>query len=752
MQPTYDDWTLVSLSPLPGAVQLVLALVVLGVVGLIVWRYRGSKRRLWLSSFRVLAGLMVLGMLTEPALQLRAVRKIRNRLAVVLDRSLSMTLPAEGGTTRYDRARTVLDKSSPALRKLAESHDIGWFDLDGPLTDTQMAAPPAGESSDLLRGLELAKNAGVGRPLAGMLLISDGADSAELEGPERGELSDPAVERLKSLGVPVSTVNAAMESRFADVAIVDVRADEFAFVHNTIEIEVVLEAAGFDGATAPVTLKRGGDLLATQEVQLQGGKQTKLTFKTKPDKIGEFVYVVSVPPTAGETITSNNEQSFVLQVIRDKIRVLQVAGRPSWDERFLRQHLKENPNVDLVSFFILRTPTDNPMASENELSLIPFPVERLFTTELASFDVIIFQNFDYRPYQMERYLPNIATAVKGGLGFVMLGGDQSFGGGGYVGTEIEDIVPVSLDQAGLVTGVASPTLTDAGRRHPVTDLSRGGSNERLWQTLPPWVTFNRIGRLLNDATALAVHPQIRGADGKPMPLIAVKEVGEGRSIAISTDSMWRWRISSQRDGGAAQRAFHRFWGNALRWLMRDPELARVQVAPQARAIGVGQDIDVSFTVRGPDYQPVRFAQLKVTLEHNVQGALKREELTTGEAGVSRLKFRELPAGAYRVAATAAASGQNLGTGEGVFVVEARSAELTRAAPRPDLLTEIASATGGRAMTASAAVWEDVEVVDPEMVEIDRRRNVELWDNAWALVAVCLILAADWALRRRSGYL
>ena len=47
---------------------------------------------------------------------------------------------------------------------------------------------------------------------------------------------------------------------------------------------------------------------------------------------------------------------YVLKVIRDKVRALQVVGRPSWDERLLRRLLKRNPNVDLISFFILVNP------------------------------------------------------------------------------------------------------------------------------------------------------------------------------------------------------------------------------------------------------------------------------------------------------------------------------------------------------------------------------------------------------------
>jgi uncharacterized membrane protein len=599
----------------------------------------------------------------------------------------------------------------------------------------------------LLHGLEQAVGRSNGRPLAGIVLLSDGADNAGLEG-DPGKLSASAAERIKSLGVPINTVNVAAGGAFTDLTIVDVITDEFAFVHNTISIEVQVEATGISTTTVPVTLRREGDILATQEVVLAGGKPQTITFKTKPDKIGEFVYSVSVPVIAGEAVVTNNERSFVLQVIRDKIRVLQVAGRPSWDERFLRQHLKENPNVDLISFFILRTPTDMSMADESEMSLIPFPVERLFTTELASFDVVIFQNFDYRPYNMERYLPNIAAAVRNGLGFVMIGGEQSFGDGGYPRTPIESILPFHIDVSGMVHERTQATLTEAGRRHPVTDLGRGGaSNERIWAALPAWGETNRHGGLTAQATTLV---NAVDAHNNATPAIAVMEVGEGRSLGIATDALWRWRLTSLRDGGASQRAYHRFWSNALRWLVRDPEHSRVQVLPEKRRFDVGDDVDVSFTVRESDYQPVPYGDLDVTLERE-NGQLVGQHLVTNESGAARFTFKNLQSGAYRIKARATLQGKDVGSGQAVFVVESRSLEVTRAAPRPDLLKAIADVSGGKMLETSQSL-AGIDTIDPEVVEVDRRRNIELWDNGWALVALVAIFAADWALRRRSGYL
>ena len=50
---------------------------------------------------------------------------------------------------------------------------------------------------------------------------------------------------------------------------------------------------------------------------------------------------------------------------------------------------------------------------------------------------------------------------------------------------------------------------------------------------------------------------------------------------------------------------------------------------------------------------------------------------------------------------------------------------------------------------------DVDVfqkVDTEVVEVARRRNIELWDNGWALAVGVLLVAFEWAIRRRRGYL
>ena len=80
------------------------------------------------------------------------------------------------------------------------------------------------------------------------------------------------------------------------------RRDDFAFVHNTFTIDVRIESSGLGRLTVPVTLRREGSVVATQEAVLTDGSVAKVVFKTKPDRIGEFVLLEQIGAGACGTV------------------------------------------------------------------------------------------------------------------------------------------------------------------------------------------------------------------------------------------------------------------------------------------------------------------------------------------------------------------------------------------------------------------------------------------------------------------
>ena len=137
-----------------------------------------------------------------------------------------------------------------------------------------------------------------------------------------------------------------------------------------------------------------------------------------------------------------------------------------------------------MSFFILRTHDDFAAGwNPQELSLIAFPYERLFTEQLETFDVVIFQNFDFKPY-FERdpngLLGNIVRFVREGGAFVMVGGDRSFDLGEYADTPIAGILPVRLGVGG--TAVSEVPSSLHWRRAESSTRSR--ASRAAWRTVP----------------------------------------------------------------------------------------------------------------------------------------------------------------------------------------------------------------------------------------------------------------------------
>jgi len=481
---TFEDWQLVLLSPW-GTAGLVAAVgVAVTAMALAAWsvrRQRGWGIRAVLFGLRTLAVLAVLVVVLQPAVQLRNVTLIPNHVVVLVDRSRSMAVREQRkGPTRLQRTVTVLSRSKGTIKRWRRHRAVDLYSFGGAVRPirgelglVQATEPVTRTRSALVRVRQLYK----GKDLAGVVLLSDGIDNGRFG---VGRLSSEARRFISGLDVPVHTVWVGSPS-IRDLAVAEVHSDAFAFVRNAVKVEADITVHGLDIDRLPVTLETSGGVVAQQELQLQKGRSRyRARFEFVPQRVGKYVYKVSTPIQSGEALRTNNWRSFVVKVIRDRIRVLQVCGRPSWDQRFLRRLLKRDPNIDLISFFILRTPTDLSLVPTRELSLIPFPTEELFEKELGSFDLVLLQNFNFRPYGIGVYLPHLRRFVEQGGGLAMIGGSLSFTSGGYHGTPLAAVLPVKLlPDTGNPRHLISeedfrPRVTAEGKEHPILQVDRRG--------------------------------------------------------------------------------------------------------------------------------------------------------------------------------------------------------------------------------------------------------------------------------------
>ena len=86
-----------------------------------------------------------------------------------------------------------------------------------------------------------------------------------------------------------------------------------------------------------------------------------------------------------------------------------------------------------------------------------------------------------------------------------------------------------------------------------------------------------------------------------------------------------------------------------------------------------------------------------------------------------------------------------------MAVRASGAEDSDAAPRPELLRQLAEATGGTFTRLPQAGLPELRLREPEVVEIGRKKDEPLWDRWWYLAILAGALSGEWVLRRRLGH-
>lgn len=721
-------------------VVILTGLLFLASVVLLVDELRRRRQRSWvIFASGILAAACVALAAVRPVVVESQANLVGPRVVVLVDQSRRLSLP-EGDETRLQRASEALQQINEHFAS-ARLNVLGFS--EGPLEPVSVGKDTAplstrGSRSDLSAAVrELAATAGE-RPRA-VVVVSDGRLSRPL-----GDIDDAALrDAVNALGVPLHTVDVSQKVP-NDASIRGVRAAGVAVAHQPLAITVEVGCAGeIECDRVPVRIRELRDGVAPVELasgvaEIRDGLGT-LELEITLDRAGGRVLSISIDPPSGDVIRQNDSRHLTFMVARERIRLLHLAGRPTYDVRALRRWLKSDESVDVVAFFILRdSEGDEPGAPSMELALIHFPVDELFMEHLSSFDAVILQDIDAIRYRLSKYLARLAGYVELGGGLIMVGGPSSFAGGNYAGTPLDSILPVEQPQDDKPSDSKAfvPRYTQAGHAAEVTRPIR----DLLGDGLPEMAGTNYLGQARPGAIVLWEHPTLQ-AGGQSMPVLALGEAGDGRTIALSVDSTHRLAFSPMA-AAVAGRAYGALWDGLLGWLMRDPryEAARVEVVGECIE---GPTDTVLRLTRLPGMRgPLHLSLVPLTPEANdpIIREIPGESVEPVEIRVPGLK-----AGGY----TAKARIGEAPPSRHDFACE--SGGLAWADSRPDRprLEAISRVTNGVAVNVDHV--GDLPL--PDATSISSQREVAPVAPPWMwTLASAVLLGMHWLARRNSGLL
>ena len=344
-----------------------------------------------------------------------------------------------------------------------------------------------------------------------------------------------------------------------------IEAPGFGIVGRSVELRVAVDDLGLDNPTgaARLTIRRDGAASVQEPVPV--GREHRIAVPI--ERGGPTVLELVAEARSGEVSEANNRAVITINGVRDRLRVLLVSGEPHAGERTWRRLLKADPGVDLVHFTILRPPEKDDLTPLNELALIAFPVRELFQVKLREFDLVVFDRFANRGILPPAYMRNIAEFVRGGGALLVSVGPEFSGPASLANTPLSAVLPARpvAPPHAIQETPFRPRISEAGRRHPVTDGLQPGPE-------PEWGRWYRYLRSeVRGGTTVMEAPE--GA-----PLLQLDRVGQGRVALLLSDHIWLW-ARGHEGGGPQQELLRRM----AHWLMREPELEEEDLTARIEA-------------------------------------------------------------------------------------------------------------------------------------------------------------------------
>jgi hypothetical protein len=630
----------VSFAPLLPAyvVWAAFGLAVLISIVLLLARSRGAPMR------ALALGLLVLA-LANPSLTREDRDPIPSVAAVIVDKSPSQNFGDRRAQTEAARQALVERlKHIPGLEvRVAEAGAA-----DGETDGTRLFSALSATLSDVPPDR-----------IAGAILITD------------GRVHDvPADAAVLGFAAPVHALITG-HSNEIDRRVVLTQTPRFGIVNQSQTLGFRVEDQGGKAGTAQVTVRRDGEVLEQRVVSV--GTNVRVTVPIP--HAGANIVEVEAAPLEGELTPVNNRAVISIDGVRDKLRVLLVSGEPHAGERTWRNLLKSDASVDLVHFTILRPPEKQDGTPINELSLIAFPTRELFQQKISEFQLIIFDRYARQGLLPMVYFDNIEKYVRDGGAVLIAAGPDYASPTSLWRTPLDAILPA--EPSGDITEQPfRATLTDAGKRHPVTRGLEGSDSDP-----PHWSQWFRLVDIKrSDGTSV-----MQGPDGKPLLVLAHE--GEGRVALMLSDQIWLWARGYQGGGphlDLLRRLSH--------WLMKQPELEEEAL----RLIVKGRDISV-------ERQTMADAVNEVTLS-SPTGVTRTLHLQPVEPGMWRAGVTANELGLWRATDGKLTALTNVGP--------ANPREFAQVTSTIDVLSPLTNATGGDSRRLADGTSLDVPRVVP----------------------------------------
>jgi len=520
---------------------------------------------------------------------------------------------------------------------------------------------------------------------------------------------------VNQINAPVYTIALGDSIPKRDVLISNVNYNNIVYLDDDFTIEVQVQAFQSDGESTSLTVSQNGAKVEQQNISINGGSFVKtIPVKVHAGKIGVQKYTVQLGALKNEVTTRNNIQTFYVEVIDGRQKVLLVAVAPHPDLGLLKEAISLNKHY------------------EAKLAL----ADDLNTTDPSKFDLIVLYQLPDVQNISSTFLKKL-TGLKKPIWYI-LGAQSNVNAFNQMQNQVNlgstngSIQEVYAD---FVNGFTSFNLTE--------------DDKKQFSSFDP--LLSPFGRLTVNAGAIPVFNQRIGKVSTQQPLLFFVNENGLKMGYLMGEGLWRWKLS-EAENESNQSVLNDLISKTVQYLSVKDDKRRFKVFTSKSAYDENENIQFNGTLYNDSYQPVNESEVNLQVKNEAGKVFNYIFSKTENA--YQLDAGTMPAGNYSYVANTELGGKKF-TATGSFYVNALIAEFQQTTANHQLLNTISKQSNGKLFMPENLLKIADEIAKNENIKTisyEDRKYDELISMKWLFGLILILLGVEWFLRKRNGEL
>lgn len=516
---------------------------------------------------------------------------------------------------------------------------------------------------------------------------------------------------INQINAPIYTIALGDSIAKRDVLISNVNYNNIVYLDDDFTIEVQVQAFQSDGEGTSLTVSQGKAKIEQQRIVFNGNSFIKtIPVKLHAGKIGIQKYTVQLGTLQNEMTTKNNSQTFSVEVIDGRQKVLLAAAAPHPDLGVLKGAISINKHYEAK------------LALADDLNAI----------DPSKFDVIVLYQLPDAQNISTSFLKKV-VALKKPIWYVL--GAQS---NVNAFNQIQDQVNLSA-----ANGSIQEVYPDFANGFTSFNLSEDDKKE--FSAFDPLLM--PFGRLTVNASATAVFNQRIGKVSTQQPLLFFTNENGLKTAYLMGEGLWRWNLS-ETDG--EQSSLTDLISKTVQYLSVKDDKRRFKVFTSKSAYDENESVQFNGTLYNENYQAVNDSEVNLEVK-NESGKVFNYVFSKTENGY-QLNAGTMPSGDYSYLASTTLGGKKFNAA-GSFYVNDLIAEYQQTTANHQLLNTISKQSNAKLFMPADLLRIADEILKNENIKTisyeDRKYN-ELINIKWLFGLILALLSVEWFLRKRNG--